>query len=69
VELMNWKIPQASGFGLVQTTQSALVSVQKTWPKAYFEDNKMHHLLARKGSTASLGVAAQLSQQLASLAR
>jgi hypothetical protein len=28
---------------------------KKTWPRAYFEDDKMHYLLARKKSTASIG--------------
>jgi len=28
---------------------------KKAWPRAYFEDDKMHHLLARKGSASSIG--------------
>jgi hypothetical protein len=30
-------------------------ATKKTWPEAYFKDDKMHHLLAKKGSAATLG--------------
>jgi hypothetical protein len=30
-------------------------ATKKIWPRAYYKDDKMHHLLARKGSGASLG--------------
>ncbi|KAF2431957.1 hypothetical protein EJ08DRAFT_669782 [Tothia fuscella] len=60
-----WKRIQSSvprprkpiGEDVVNSEQSHIGywAIEQTWPKAYFKDNKMHHLLARKGSAASLG--------------